>query len=339
MSAGAVGSCTTGIENYGTVNFTGGTLSGGTYGVQNSGNYNMSGGQITGYLTGVRNLANFNISGGNINNNSVYGIVNEASNTFTGQVLMTGGNIISNSKYDIYHGKSDTDGAGAIYGGLRIERNDIVNSSIFLATYDNYIYTGSYTPQLNSITLADSHLERLIIRSANEGNASTMANKVNVTNKGSYYCKANGSGHSKYVALWTNYTVTTYHKTKSGTILSSSSKSYPFKDSYTTSAASFEGYVLSSSPSNANGTVTGNVSVTYIYEDDRNVAIVNYKDLLSGVQSAVYWYNSSSNSFSGTGKSFSDGTVFEDYGYYKVTVTNNVGLSKTITFTLDKNSV
>lgn len=339
MSAGAVGYCTTGIENHGTVNFTGGVLSRGTYGVQNSGNYNMTNGQITNYLTGVRNLANFNISGGNIINNSVYGIVNEASNTFKGQVLMTGGNVTSNSNYDIYHGKGDTDPAGSVYGGLRIERNDTVNSKIFLALNNNYIYTSSNTPNLTSITLADAHLERLIVRTANEDIASTMANKVNVTNKGSYYCKANGSGHSKYVALWTNYTVTTYHKTKSGTILSSSSKSYPFKDSYTTSAALFEGYVLSSSPSNANGNVTGNVSVTYIYEDDRNVAIVNYKDLLSGVQSAVYWYNNNSNSFNGTGKSFSDGTVFEDYGYYKVTVINNVGLSKTITFTLDKDSV
>ena len=313
MSAGTVGSCTTGIENYGTVNFTGGTLSGGTYGVQNSGNYNMNGGQITSYLTGVRNLANFNISGGSISNNSVYGIVNEASNTITGQVYMTGGNITSNSKYDIYHGKSDTDGAGAVYGGLRIERNDTVNSSILLAGYNNYIYTGNNTPQINSITLADAHLERSIIRSADTNNAETMQNRINVRNKGSFYCKANATNHSNHVVLWTNYTVTTQYQT--------------------------EGYILSETPSNANGTTNGDITVIYYYEDDSNVAVVNYKDLLSGIISAKYWYNENGENFSGNGMNFEDGKIFEEYGFYKIVVTNSVGLTKTVTFSLNKESI
>lgn len=339
MSNGTVGECTTGIENYGTVNLSGGNVNYGTYGIQNYGNCTMSGGNINGFLTGVRNLANFNISGGNITNNSVYGIVNEASNTFTGQVYMTGGNVSGNTKYDIYHGKSDTDGAGAVYGGLRIERNDTVNSSIYLAAYDNYIYTGSSTPQLNSITLADNHLERLIIRSANTTNASTMVNKINVKNKGSYYCKDNATGHSSYVVLWTNYTVTTQHKTKDGKTLDTTTKTYEYKENYTTEPKTFEGYILSETPSNATGSIKGNITVVYYYKDDTNVAVVNYKDLLSGITSAKYWYNDDNESFAGNGTDFADGMVFESYGYYKIIVENGVGLQKELTFSLNKDSI
>ena len=339
ISSGEIGNCTTGIENYGNLKLTGGALGNGVIGIDNSGICNMSGGQITGYSWGVRNSSTFNMSGGNINNNSTYGIVNQNSNSIIGQLYITGGNIIGNTNYDIYHEKSDTDGAGAVYGGLRIERNDTVNSSIYLATYNNYIYVGSSTPQINSITLGDVHLERQVIRAASTTNASTMVNKINVKNKGNYYCKANAEGHSSYVVLWTNYTITTYYKTDKGTTLDSSTETYAYKDSYMTSANSFEGYVLKTIPSNASGIVTGNISVTYIYEDDRNIAVVNYEDLLSGVQSAVYWYNANSDSFDGNGESFEDGKVFEDYGFYKVTVTNGVGLTKTMTFVLDKNSV
>lgn len=339
MSNGTVGECTTGIENYGTVNLSGGNVNSGTYGIQNYGNCTMSGGNINGFLTGVRNVGTFNMSNGNIINNSVYGIVNEASNTITGQAYLTGGNISGNTNYDIYHGKSDTDGAGAVYGGLRIERNDTVNSSIYLAAYDNYIYTGSSTPQLNSITLADNHLERLIIRSANTTNASTMVNKINVKNKGSYYCKDNATGHSSYVVLWTNYTVTTQHKTKDGKTLDTTTKTYEYKENYTTEPKSFEGYILSETPTNSSGSTNGNITVVYYYKDDTNVAVVNYKDLLSGITSAKYWYNADNESFAGSGTDFADGKVFEDYGYYKVVVINGVGLQKELTFSLNKDSI
>ena len=224
-------------------------------------------------------------------------------------------------------------------GGLRIERNDTVNSSIFLAGYDNYIYTGNSTPQINSITLADAHLERLVIRSANTNNAQTMQNRINVKNKGSFYCKANAINHSSYVVLWQNYSVTTYYKTKAGKTLDTVTKTYEYKENYTTEPKSFEGYVLSETPSNASGSTSGNISVTYYYKEDANVAIVNYKDLLSGITSAKYWYNANSESFNGNGTDFADGTIFESYGYYKIVVTNTVGLTKTITFTLNKDSV
>lgn len=339
MSSGNASYSTTGVENYGTFNFSGGNISSGSIGLLNNGTTNLKGGTITGFSWGIRNIGTLNMSSGNVINNSTYGINNEASNTVTGQAYITGGTISGNGSYDIYHTKSDSNGAGGIYGGLRIERNDTINSSIYLGQNDGYIYTGSNTPTLNNVTVNSSFLERNIIRTASTTNASTMANKINVKNKGSYYYKANATGHSSYVALWLNYTVTTYFKTTSGTTLGSSSKTYAYKDSYTTSANSFENYILSSTPSNASGTVTGNISVTYYYEDDTNVAVVNYQDLMSGVVSAKYWYNESSNSFSGSGSNFNDGDKFEKYGYYKITVTNGVGISKTITFTLNKDSI
>ena len=97
----------------------------------------MSGGTIANFTWGAKNPATFNMSGGNIVNNLVYGIVNEKNDSITGQLYITGGNITGNSNYDIYHEKSDTDGAGAVYGGLRIERNDTVSSKIYLRAYDN----------------------------------------------------------------------------------------------------------------------------------------------------------------------------------------------------------
>lgn len=339
MSSGNSGANTTGIENYGTFNLSGGSVNSGTYGIQNFATCSMSGGTINGFLTGVRNIGTFNMSNGNIINNSVYGIVNEASNNITGQIYMTGGTVGNNTKYDIYHGKADTDGAGAVYGGLRIERNDTVSSSIYLAGYNNYIYTGSNAPTLTNITLADAHLERNVIRTASTENASTMNEKITVKNKGEYYTKANATGHSNYVVLWQNYTVTTQHKTKDGKTLDTTTKTYEYKQNYTTEPKTIEGYVLSETPSNSSGTTNGNTTVIYYYEEDVNVAKVTYEDLLSGIISAKYWYNANSQNFTGSGTDFVDGQVFEDYGYYKVLVTNGVGLQKEITFTLNKDSV
>lgn len=299
------------------------------YGIYNArGTINLKGGTFSHHTAGIWNGGTINMSGGNVTSNTT-GIENK------GILTITGGSSTGNTNYDIHQTKN----GGDTYGGLRIQRNDTVSSKIYLSGSDSYIYTGSSTPTFSSVTLGTSTLERNVIRASNTTNASTMNSRVTVTNKGSYYLKANGSGHSGYVALWTNYTVTTYHKTDTGTTLGSSTQTLAYKDSYSTSAGTFEDYVLKTTPSNASGTVTGNITVTYVYEEDRCVAVVNYKDLLSGVQSAVYWYNANSESFSGSGTSFNDGKVFYDYGYYKVTVTNGVGLTKTITFDLNKNSV
>lgn len=339
MSNGIVGENTTGIQNYGTTNFTGGTFRNGNIGIENFGTCTMSGGQATGYSWGVRNLATFNISGGTINNNSNHGIVNQRADNMTGQTYMTGGNVTGNASYDIYHEKSDTDPSGAVYGGLRIERNDTVNSKIFLAAYNNYIYTGSNTPTITNITLGDVHLERNVIRTANTNFATAMNGKITVKNKGGYYTKANATDHSNYVVLWTNYTVTTQHKTKDGKTLDTTTKTYEYKQDYTTEPKTIEGYVLSETPSNSTGTTKGNTTVIYYYEEDANIAKVIYEDLLSGVVSAKYWYNANSQNFNGGGTNFANGQIFEDYGYYRVLVINGVGLQKEITFTLNKDSV
>lgn len=339
ITNGQIGNCTTGIENYGNLKLTNGTLNNGTIGIDNSGTCNMFGGQITDYSWGVRNIGTFNMAGGNITQNSDYGIVNQNSNTIVGQMYFTAGNITGNSKYDIYHEKSDDEGAGATYGGLRIERNDTVPSTIYLATYNNYIYVGANTPKLNSITLSNAHLERKVIRTSNTTNATKMVNNAIVNNKGGYYCKDNATGYSSYVVLWQNYTITVQYKTKDGKILDTVTKTCEYKENYTTEEKSFEGYTLSEVPTNSSGSTTGNITVVYYYEGDGNVAVVNYRDLLSGIISAKYWYNANSENFSGNGMNFSDGQIFEDYGYYKIVITNGVGLQKELTFLLNQDSV
>jgi len=285
-------------------------------------------GNICNFNVGIINYGVINMSNGNISDNTT-GINNNGILSFTGGVIK------QNSKYDINHNFYSKDS----YGGLRIERNDTVVSKIYLANSDSYIYTGSKLPILSSITLGKSNLERKIIRTSNTTNAATMVNKITVANKGSYYCKANASGYSNYVVLWINYNVITYHKTLNGVLLDSSSKTYAYKDKYTTTPGTFEEYDLSSTPTNSTGSVTDNISVTYYYTKTPNVAVVNYSDALSGIQTALYWYNSTSNSFSGSGTSFENGKIFEKYGYYKIVVTDKCGLSKTITFNLNENSI
>ena len=277
MSSGNIGVNTAGLANNGaiaTFNFTGGNIYTGMYGINNmGGTVNMHGGTISNFNWGVKNPANFFMYGGNIVNNSPYGIVNEKNDSMTGQLRITGGNITGNANYDIYHEKSDSDGSGSVYGGLRIERNDTVTSKIYLAAYDNYIYTGTTLPTLTDITLADAHLERKVTRSETVDVTNNMNSRITVKNPGGFYIKANAPGNSGYNVLWTNYNLTVQHKTVDGGTLESSTQSLPYKQDYSTSAKSFNGYTLSSSPSNASGTMTGDVTVTYYYKKSSNVNV------------------------------------------------------------------
>jgi len=257
---------TNGIENYGLMNLFGGSIHNGTNGIINENTFNMNGSTLSNFVYGVKNIGSFIFSGGIITNNSQYGFFNESCNTVIGQLYITGGTITENSVYDIYHEKSDSDTAGAVYGGFRIELNDEISSKIYLAKNDNYIYTGDYEPKLNSIALSEMHLDKKIIRTESQIKALAMSKKINVLNKGDYSYKVSSE------------------------------------------------YVILAIP---------------------NVAVVKYEDLLSGVISAKYWKDD----FSGSGADFENGKIFEEYGDYKVTVTDKVGLNKTITFSLNDNSI
>lgn len=71
----------------------------------------------------------------------------------------------------------------------------------------------------------------------------------------------------------------------------------------------------------------------------KNVAVVKYENLLSGVQNAKYWYNESSETFESAATDFQNNKKFENYGYYKIEAINGVGVKKKITFTLNKDSL
>lgn len=76
-----------------------------------------------------------------------------------------------------------------------------------------------------------------------------------------------------------------------------------------------------------------------LYNQESKVAKVNFEDLLSGVVSAKYWYNSNSQMFDGNGIDFANGAIFEEYGYYRVVVVNSVGLQTERIFLLNENSL
>lgn len=258
--------------NYGNVNIKGGNINIGDYGIQNYGNCTMNSGTIYNLKVGIQNYGTFTLNDGSIKNNSNYGVYNAKSNAICGQFYMTGGEIIQNTVYDIYHEKSDNDTVGATYGGLRIENDKNIQSKIYLANDDSYIYVGSNNPIFTSITVANISRGRKIIRASNVNNALNMQEKINVINRGKYYYKANIIDKPEYVVLW--------------------SKS--------------------------------------------KVAEINFEDSLSGIKNAVYWYNPNKEEFIGEGIELTNGQVFENYGYYKVMVTNGVDSKKSQVFILNE---
>ena len=165
--------------------------------------------------------------------------------------------------------------------------------------------------------------------------ANNEISKVTMTPSGSWYKYVN----NEYIVVWKGCNVIVNRVDYNGKVIKTETINGNLGASYSTNGTEIDGYDLIETPSNATGTFTEkDITVTYKY-DLKNVAQVKFEDLLSGVQSAKFWFNSSEESFSGEGTSFENNKIFEDYGYYKVVVTNNVGLTKELTFTLNKDSV
>ena len=170
-------------------------------------------------------------------------------------------------------------------------------------------------------------------------NSNSIANseisKVTMTANGSWYKYVN----NEYIVVWKGCNVIVNRVDWSGKVIKTETINGNLGSNYSTTGDEIGGYDLIEIPSNQTGTFTEkDITVTYKY-DIKNVAQVKFEDLLSGVQSAKYWFNSSSESFTGDGTNFENNKIFEDYGFYKVLVTNNVGLTKELTFELNKNSV
>lgn len=291
--------------------------------ISKAGTTTISGGSIYSNGNGVNFGAGaLNITGGSIYSNSTGIWLNPS---YTGKMTMTAGSIYSNSSYAINHGQN-SDGCCTILGGS-------ISGKIYLAQNNNYVNTNTSYPTL-SITPSTYYFNRRLVKTNSNAYANNEFSKVTMTPNGSWYKYVN----EEYIVVWKGCNVIVNRVDYYGNIISKETINGNLGASYTTAATEISGYDLISVPSNANGVFTEkDITVQYKY-DIKNVAQVTFEDLLSGVKSAKYWYNSSQESFSGNGTAFENNKIFEQYGYYKVIVENSVGLTKEIIFKLDANS-
>lgn len=289
-----------------------------------AGTFNLSGGSIHSNGNGINFGAGaLNITGGNIYSNKVGVLLNSS---YSGKMTMTGGKIYSNSSYAINHGQK-ADGSCTITGGT-------VTGAIYLAQTDNYVNTNSSYPTF-TVTPSSYYFKRKLVRTTSNAYANNEISKVTMTPSGSWYKYV----EDEYIKVWRGCNVIVKYKDYYGNVLSTETITGNLGENYETTPKELDGYDLIVTPSNSKGVYTENdITVEYKY-DLKNVAQVTYEDLLSGVQTAKYWYNESSETFSGEGTDFENNKIFENYGYYKVEVINNVGLKKELIFSLNKDSL
>lgn len=290
-----------------------------------SGTTNISGGTIYSNGNGVNlGRANLNLTGGTIRSNTT-GIL--LSQNYSGKFKMTGGNIHSNTKYAINHSQA-ADGNCTIHGGS-------ISGKVYLGLDDNYVNTNDKYPTFE-VTPSKFFFKRKLVKTDSIECAKNEIEKVTLTKNGDWY-KYNDD--DEYIVVWRGCNVRVNYTDYFGNVIESELKTGNIGDSYETQEKELEGYDLIEIPDNQKGTFTeDDIIVTYKY-DLKNIAVVKYEDLLSGVQSAKVWYNATSDNFTGEGTDFEKNKTFEDYGYYKIEVVNGVGLKKELKFTLNKDSL
>lgn len=309
----------------GTVNVSAGAYYNNTYGIHTlNGSANISGGDFYNNGWAIWVGGNVNLLGGAIHDN-YYGVLTDEANN--GSFTMTGGNIYSNTSHAIQHQKVN-DGGCTILGGL-------ISGDIYLEKNDNYVNTNSNYPSF-TVTPSTYYFKRKLVRTTNNTTANNEINNVTLTPQDSWYKYIDGN---EYIVLWTGGNVIVRCKDFYGNVIKEETKNGVIGTNYSITAPTIAGYDLISSSSKVDGTYKqGDIVIEFQY-DLVNVAKVTFEDLLSGVVSAKYWYNADRESFSGDGTDFANGTVFENYGFYKVIVTNGVGLQKELTFSLNKDSL
>lgn len=293
--------------------------------VENStGTINLSSYSIYNNETGIYfGAGTLNITGGNIYNNTT-GVYTNAN--YSGRMTITNVNIHDNTQYAISHNQN-ADGSCNIFGGT-------INGKVYLGQRDNYINTNDKYPVFE-VTPSQYFFKRKLVKTSSNACANTEMSKVTLIPNGAWYKYVD----NEYIVLWTGGNVIVRYKDYYGNILKQELKNGTIGTNYSITPPIITGYDLIYTPSNANGTYTQNDIIVDFKYDLVNVAKVTFEDLLSGVTSAKYWYNASSNQFSGNGTDFSNGTVFEKYGNYKVVVVNSLGLEKELVFTLNKDSL
>lgn len=288
-----------------------------------SGNVNVSAGTYRNNYNGINVGGNINVSGGSYYNNTNGICVN---GSYTGKLTMTGGSIYSNSNSAIYQDKTN-DGGCTILGGS-------ISGQVYLAQNDNYVNTNASYPTF-TVTPSNYFFKRKLVRANSNTIANNEISRVSLTPRDSWYKYVD----SEYIVLWSGGNVIARYKDYYGNILKQELKNGTIGTNYSITPPNIPGYDLIYTPSNASGIYMQNDIVVDFKYDLVNVAKVNFEDLLSDVISAKYWYNANFENFTGAGTDFLDGTTFENYGFYKVLVTNGVGLQKEITFTLNKDSL
>lgn len=292
--------------------------------VSNTGTINISNCQI---YNNSKNGINFgsgilNISGGSIYNNSTGILLNS---NYSGKMTITNVNIYGNKQYAINHSQNE-DGNCTILGGT-------ITGIIYLGEKDNYVNVEDKYPVL-SITPSTYYLKRKLVKTNSNEIANTEISNVTMTPNGNYYKYVN----DEYIVVWKGCNVIINCTDYYGNIISIEVINGNLGETYETTIKEIEGYDLIEMPENAKGSYTKeDITVTYKF-DLKNIAQVIFEDLLSGVKSAKYWYNSSVEEFTGDGFDFENNKIFEDYGYYKIIVENNVGLKKELIFILNKDS-
>lgn len=290
-----------------------------------SGITNITGGSIYSNGKGI-NFGNgsLNIKGGTIRNNTTGILLN---NDYSGKMTMTGGSIYSNTKYAINHAQSE-DGNCTILGGS-------ISGKIYLALDDNYINTNDKYTSFE-VTPSKYFFKRKLVKTNSNECANTEIEKVTLTKNGDWYKYVN---NDEYIVVWKGCNVRVNYIDYYGKVIKTDLITGNLGDTYETTSEEIDGYDLISTPENSKGTFTEkDITVEYKY-DLKNIAIVNYEELLSGILSAKFWYNENSEDFSGDGTDFENNRKLEDYGYYKVIVINGVGLQKEITFLLNRDSI
>lgn len=313
-------------KNSGNVNVSAGSYYNNTYCIRTcNGSANVSGGDFYNNGWAIWCGADVNMSGGTIHNNYFGVLTDEAG---SGKFVMTGGNIYSNTAHAIQHQKQN-DGGCTILGGS-------ISGDVYLEKNDNYVNTNSNYPTF-TVTPSSYYFKRKLVRTANNSIANNEINNITLTPKDDWYKYV--ESNSEYIILWNGGNVIVRCKDHSGKVIKEERLNGTIGTNYSVTAPTIPGYDLIQTPSNMSGTYGTNDIIVEIKYDLVNVAKVTFEDLLSGVASAKYWYNANGENFVGSGADFSNGTVFEDYGYYKVVVVNGVGLQKEMTFILNKDSL
>ena len=287
-----------------------------------SGTVKVSAGNYYNNYNGINCGGSVTVTGGNYYSNNNGMCTNQE---YSGRLTINNANIHSNSFSSVYHDKGG-DNTCIINGGA-------ISGQVYLAQNNNYINTNASYPKF-TVTPSSYYFKRKLVKTNSNTYAKNEISNVTLTPNGSWYKYVD----NEYIVIWTGGNVIVRCRDYYGNILKEEIKNGSIGTSYSISTPKISGYDLITAPTNSNGTFTANDIVVEYKFDIVNVAKITFEDLLSGVKSAKYWYNASQENFTGNGTSFENNKIFEQYGYYKIIVENNVGLTKEIIFKLDANS-